>query len=71
MKKLQNNELQYEKLQNEELQLIIAIISSKNYCKLICPYPCRAVELHRFPVPAANGADGPHRTTLATLSAVV
>jgi hypothetical protein len=28
-----------KKLQNDELQLIIAIISSKNYCKLICPYP--------------------------------
>jgi hypothetical protein len=29
-----------KKLQNDELQLIIAIISSKKYCKLICPYPC-------------------------------
>ncbi len=29
-----------KKLQNDELQLIIAIISSKNYCKLICSYPC-------------------------------
>jgi hypothetical protein len=45
-----------KKLQNDELQLIIAIISSKNYCKLICPYPWRQWQRQRGGSSAAEAA---------------